>query len=382
MVGLRRLPVDSRADRGSGMESNAFALFADYRLRARIKDQRHEIRRLCVDAYLRFISNTRRYLSTSYSRMRFVREVTQRPQQSLTHEPVLKYELVQSLVTDPSGVYVDTTFGRGGHAKALLDRLDEHARLIGIDRDADAMAAAVELTRNDDRLLFRQARFSQLQSLLRELRIETVNGICFDVGMSTPQVKDAERGFAFDLDGPLDMRMDMNSGEPACAWLNRTTVNELARVLRTYGDVKPYRKIARAIVARRPMARTTDLVSAVRAVNPPNQRSVKLLAQVFQAIRIHVNDELNELEQGLIQAFDALAIGGRLAVITFHSLEHRLLRHCIRHWIQSSAPRRLPLRDELPRVRYILKNVRPSYVERQRNPHSRSAMMQLVERLG
>lgn len=307
--------------------------------------------------------------------------VVNQPQPEETHEPVLAQELVQAVLTDSNGVYLDTTFGRGGHAKALLSELCKSGRLIGLDRDPDAVNSARDLEKQDARFRFSYSRFSELTTVLDDLDARSISGVYFDLGVSTPQLKNAERGFAFDLDGPLDMRMERGRGTPASEWLNEAVADDIAQVLKVYGDVRSARSCARSIVSMRPLKTTFDLVSAIRATSPSRSVSARVLAQVFQAIRIYINDELNELQTGLAKGFDALAIGGRLAVISFHSIEHRLVRDVIQTLVRPSAPRGLPIRDEEPRARIVLKNVRPSYVERQNNPASRSAMLQAVERV-
>lgn len=298
-----------------------------------------------------------------------------------THEPVMRAELVRALVTDKRGVYLDATFGRGGHARALLDSLDADASLLVTDRDPDVLGAVDELRRLDSRVKYKPARFSEIESALDEIDGAVLNGAVFDVGVSMPQLRDGSRGFAFDVDGPLDMRMDTRGGETAATWLNRTPVERLAEVLYTYGDVRSSRSIARSIVAARPLTTTFDLANAVRDATPRSSQSASSLARVFQAIRIHVNDELHELEQGLIQAFELLLVGGRLGVITFHSLEHRLARERLRSWVQPTVPRGAPVESDPPRAKYVVKNKRPTYAERTRNPSARSAMLQVIERV-
>lgn len=308
------------------------------------------------------------------------RVVTQ-PQFPESHEPVLALDLAQAVVNDPSGTYLDATFGRGGHSKAILARLNTSGRLIALDQDLDAVDEASDLEQRDVRFTFSRSKFSVLRDVLDAQDVSNINGICFDVGVSTPQLKSAERGFAFDLDGPLDMRMDTDSGAPAAEWLNEAAPDDLTQVLKAYGDVRAARSIARQIAARRPLKTTFDLVEAIRAATRARTTSARALAQVFQAIRIFVNDELIELQEGLEQGFNALCVSGRLAVISFHSIEHRLVRDAIQSWISPSVPRGLAVRDEGSRARYVLKNVRPSYSERLTNPASRSAMMQVIERL-
>lgn len=299
----------------------------------------------------------------------------------LHHEPVLRDELVRAVITDFDGTYVDATFGRGGHARALLAKLAPKASLIAMDRDPDAELAARDLIAQDPRVKFASARFSDLNQALEQVGVASVNAVIFDVGVSSPQLEDPERGFAFDIDGPLDMRMDNRRGETAKSWLNRAQVDDLTDVLRTYGDVRSARRFAQAIVARRPLATTYDLVESVQSAITNAKVPARLLARVFQAVRIHLNDELRELELGLEQAFAKLAPQGRLAVITFHSLEHRIARLTLREWVAPSTPRGIPVSAKQALARYVEKSVRPSYSERARNPRSRSAMLQVVERL-
>ena len=317
-----------------------------------------------------------------YSTPILTRVVTQ-PQPPITHEPVLAHQLVQALVTDRGGIYLDSTFGRGGHTKALLEELSEDGRVVGFDRDLEAQSEARELERQDSRFTFTRSKFSELQNTLDTLEIRHIDGVCFDVGVSTPQLKNSERGFAFDLDGPLDMRMDNASGSSAADWVNKAAIDDVVEVLRVYGEVRGARSIARQIVSRRPIDTTFDLVQAIKASSPANARSARILAQVFQAVRIYINDELNELQEGLQRGFEALDVSGRLAVISFHSIEHRLVRDVIQSWIRPPIPKGLPVRgtEEDSRARYVVKNVRPTYLERQNNPASRSAMMQVIERL-
>lgn len=297
------------------------------------------------------------------------------------HVPVLLTELVDTLVTDRDGCYVDATFGRGGHAKSMLERLNTQATLIGFDRDPASREIATRLATNDSRFSFENERFSQISQKLHQRNIGQVAGVYFDVGVSTPQIADGTRGFAFDIDGPLDMRMSNDRGESAASWINRVTLQELADVLRTYGEVRGANALAKQIVAQRPLHTTFDLVEVVKNNGGSKNTSARELAQVFQAIRIHINDELNELEKGLQQGFNAIGLGGRLGVITFHSLEHRLSRRYLQSLVRPQVPKGLAIRADEAEAKFVLKNCRPSYLERQRNPQSRSAMLQVVERI-
>ena len=297
------------------------------------------------------------------------------------HKPVLTQELLNALVTDIHGSYFDATYGRGGHSEALLKELSEDASVIAMDQDPDALEVAHSLERIDKRFRFLHGCFSDIPELLQEIDVNGLTGLCFDVGVSTPQLKDPRRGFGFDVDGTLDMRMDYTRGDPASLWLNRVSESDLADVLRIYGELRRPRVIARHIVCARPYRRTSELANAVKSAPVSQRHAARVLAQVFQAIRIYVNDELSELEKGLKRGFECLKTGGRLAVMTFHSLEHRLVRECVNAWIHPSAPRGLAVKRDSSRARYVAKNVRASYAERESNPSARSAMMQVIERM-
>ena len=298
------------------------------------------------------------------------------------HIPVLLRELGDAIVSNIQGTYVDCTFGRGGHSAYVLKKLGQTGRVLAIDCDPDAENCAKEQEDKDSRFEFIRARFGDLAGILKERGFERIDGAFFDIGVSTPQLRNARRGFAFDMDGPLDMRMDPAKPLSAHAWLNHATIDELALVLRNYGELRNSHRIARAIGSARPLETTSDLVRVLKGIDPSKRPIAKTLAQVFQAIRIHVNDELNQLESGLQQAFAMLKVGGRLGVITFHRLEHRLARSYLRSLTETTAPRGMPIRDkEEPEARFVLKNVKPSPVEIERNPSSRSAMLQVVERI-
>ena len=308
---------------------------------------------------------------------------------SLVHVPVMVEQVAAALVTDRSGCYVDATFGAGGHARRLLADLSPQATLLAVDRDADAVAGAERLAREDPRLLVRRGRFSQLREHLTALGLRDLSGAIFDVGVSSPQLDDAERGFSFAADGPLDMRMNQHDGLTAAAWLNRAPESEIADVIRRYGEEHHARRVARGVVRHRPLTTTSQLAEVVaKAVPMPTSRNAatQIYARVFQAVRIHVNDELTELERGLDTAFAALAVGGRLAVVTFHGLEHRLVRRRFRQWVEGPAlPPRLPIRDLPPplaqRVDAVGKGLRPTMAEVHANPRSRSALLQAVQKL-
>ena len=301
---------------------------------------------------------------------------------AFTHVPVLLDEVIEHLITDSTGTYIDATFGRGGHTHALLERLRPCANLLVIDRDPEALMVAEELASSDRRVSVQLGNFSEINMLPQVRESAPVHGILFDVGVSTPQIRRAKRGFSFDEEGPLDMRMDPSSGESASSWLNRSDPETIANVLREYGGVEQAYKVASAIHARIPLSTTTELSAIVKRQVLPRASPVRLLAQVFQAIRIKVNDELRALDEGLRRGIQLLAMRGRLAVITFHSLEHRIARQFVADVTMPTTPRRMPLRraDE-PIASVVKRNLRPTKSELHLNPSARSAMLQVVERI-
>ena len=302
------------------------------------------------------------------------------------HVPVMPEEVAKTLLGDRHGHYVDATFGRGGHARRLLAGLSPHARLLVLDRDAEAIASAASLAAEDSRVRVRRGRFGDFEEHLAESEIGAPVGVLFDVGVSSPQVDDAERGFSFSADGPLDMRMDQRDGLTAGKWLNQAAEGEIAAVIRRYGEDFHARRLARAIVRARPLYGTLQLAEVVAGAVPTPDPRKHAATRVFQALRIHVNDELGELGRGLEGAFAALAPGGRLAALTFHGLEHRLVRRIFRQWVEGPLlPPRLPARD-LPkpvarRVGPVGKGVRPTASEVSANPRARSALLQAVEKI-
>jgi 16S rRNA (cytosine1402-N4)-methyltransferase len=304
------------------------------------------------------------------------------------HEPVLCQETVATLTgmgnsRVKQGVYVDATFGRGGHAAALLAVLGDGSRVVALDRDPAAVAVGREMAGSEPRLTVCHARFSELHRALASLGIESVQGVLMDLGVSSPQLDDPERGFSFLRSGPLDMRMDPGSGMSAAEWLNSASEQEIAGVLRTFGEERYAKRIAAAIVAARPISATGELVELVRAAQPRATPGKHEATRVFQAVRMQVNEELDELESGLRQAFEMLSAGGRLAVISFHSLEDRMVKRFFRSLTQPPPlPRRLPVRAEAQAVsaRPVAGPVRAGAAERARNPRSRSAVLRVVEK--
>ena len=299
------------------------------------------------------------------------------------HAPVMPEELVAAVAADRDGRYVDATFGRGGHARRLLAGLSARARLLVIDRDEDAIAGAERLAREDRRVRVLRGRFGALAEHLAGAGMQS--GVMFDVGVSSPQLDDASRGFSFSAEGPLDMRMDQRDGLTAGQWLNTAREEDIASVIRRYGEERFAGRVARRIVASRPLVTTAQLAAVTRGAIP-GESGKHPATRVFQAVRIHINDELTELDHGLHAAFAALDVGGRLATITFHSLEHRLVRRRFREWVDGpSLPRRLPVRDQprsvARRVANVGKGRRPSAAELRSNPRARSALLQAVEKL-
>lgn len=303
-----------------------------------------------------------------------------------SHRTVLLEEAVEALRIRADGVYVDGTFGRGGHSRGILGRLAASGKLIALDRDAAAIAAAGEVT--DSRLLVCHAAFGSLREVLRGVGFERVDGVLLDLGVSSPQLDEAGRGFSFRFDGPLDMRMDTSRGPTAAEWLQRASEQEIGEVIRRYGEERFAKQIARAIVAARstgPVNRTRQLAEIVAKAVPTREPHQDPATRTFQALRIHLNQELEELEVALPQCVEVLTDGGRLVVISFHSLEDRIVKQFMRAESQPGAlPLRLPVKAaDLPRPRMQLigKPVFPSDAEIAANPRSRSAVMRVAERM-
>jgi 16S rRNA (cytosine1402-N4)-methyltransferase len=303
------------------------------------------------------------------------------------HVPVLAQEAVAALAIQPDGVYVDATFGRGGHSRLILDRLGAAGRLIALDRDPDAIRAGADL--QDKRLTLMQSTFSRLGAVLGELGVPQVNGILLDIGVSSPQLDDATRGFSFRFDAPLDMRMDPGSGLSAADWLATAAEGEISEVIRSYGEERFAKSIARAIVAARQVEaiRTTGqlarLIAATIKWHEPGQHPA---TRSFQAIRIYLNRELEELTAVLPQCVDALLPAGRLAVISFHSLEDRIVKRFMRdEALGEQAPRRLPIPAAMlkpGRLRLVGRAQHACDAEIAANPRARSAVLRVAERVG
>lgn len=309
---------------------------------------------------------------------------------TVAHRTVLLEETVQALVPDDrvpaAGVYVDGTFGRGGHARALLERLGAQARLVVIDKDPQAIVVAQELAKQDARVVCVHGGFGELRELLGEQGLSGIDGLMMDLGVSSPQLDQAERGFSFMRDGPLDMRMDTSRGLTAAQWLAQASLDEVREVIKDYGEERFALQIAKAVVARRevqPIERTLELADIVSAAVRTREKGQHPATRTFQAIRIYINRELEELDRALEAALERLRPGGRLAVISFHSLEDRRVKQFMQAAARVPADlARLPLReDQLPKPLLCgIKRVRPSNAEVQSNPRSRSAILRYAER--
>jgi 16S rRNA (cytosine1402-N4)-methyltransferase len=326
----------------------------------------------------------------------------------LTHSPVLLDEVLQALEIDSNGCYVDATFGRGGHSKAILARLAAKGRLIALDRDPAAIAAGRELVNNDERVRLVHSDFGHLVEAVREANAVTqpmdgglqhrkvlgnemsgreINGILFDFGVSSPQLDDAARGFSFMQDGPLDMRMDNSRGVTAAEWLAHSSEQEIIRVLFEYGEEKFARRIARAICESRklqPINTTSQLVELIEGAVPRKEPGKHPATRTFQAIRIQVNNELKQIEHALEQSLAILAPGGRLCAISFHSLEDRIVKEFIqRHSQDDPVYAGLPFIPEhaRPKLKRVSKAIHPSQAEIDRNPRARSAILRVAEKM-
>lgn len=307
------------------------------------------------------------------------------------HKPVLLEEAVQGLKPKADGKYVDGTFGRGGHSGAILARLGEAGRLLALDKDPAAVEVARQRFGDDPRFLIRQDSFAKLKQDVETLGwLGQVDGILLDLGVSSPQLDEAARGFSFQQEGPLDMRMDTRQGPTAADWLATAPEAEIARVLKDYGEERFARRIARAIVRARseqPIDTTGKLASIVAAAVPTREPGKDPATRSFQAIRIHINHELDDLEACLHQVLEVLRPGGRLVVISFHSLEDRLVKRFIREQSRGDQfPPDLPVThvelQQQHRLRPVGKPVRASEAEVAENPRARSAIMRVAERLG
>ena len=305
----------------------------------------------------------------------------------MNHESVLLEEAVQSLVTDPAGRYIDGTFGRGGHARKILSALGGEGRLLAIDKDPTAIAEGQALTTNGN-FEIEHGGFADLAEFAAKRDwTGKVTGILLDVGVSSPQLDDAQRGFSFSNDGPLDMRMDPTSGISAAQWVASADENEITKILRDYGEERFARRMARAIILEReesPIVTTARLAAIVSAANPSWEKGKHPATRAFQAIRIHVNEELEQLKAALDAALEVLDKNGRLVVICFHSLEDRIVKQFIKKQQRGGdVPRHVPILDAdiIRPMKAVGKAIKASVEEVDNNPRARSAIMRVAEKL-
>ena len=303
------------------------------------------------------------------------------------HVTVLLHEAVDALAIREDGIYVDGTFGRGGHSRLILSRLGEQGRLVVFDKDPEAIAVANELAKQDKRVSVVHNGFETFQTALDELGIDKIDGALFDLGISSPQIDDGSRGFSFRFDAPLDMRMDPTRGMSAAEWIATASEQNLHEVIKNYGEERFSRAIARAIVAQRgetPIDTTSKLAKIAAQCVRTRERGQDPATRTFQAIRIFINRELDEIQAVLPQAVERLNLGGRLAVIAFHSLEDRLVKQFIRQYAtHAPLPKWAMVRDaDLPQppLRAIGKAVKASAAEVAANPRARSAVLRVAER--
>ncbi|MEY3038215.1 MAG: hypothetical protein RL143_782 [Pseudomonadota bacterium] len=305
------------------------------------------------------------------------------------HITVLLNEAVDSLVQNPNGVYVDCTFGRGGHSALILDRLGPQGRLIAIDKDPEAIAFAHQRFADEPRFSIEHGSFAELeQFIVARGLVGQIDGVLMDLGVSSPQIDDPKRGFSFQHDGPLDMRMNTTKGQSAAEWVNSASEKEIADVLFTYGEERFGRRMAAAIVREReqnPITTTARLSSIIAEANPKWEKGKNPATRAFQGIRIHINRELEDVEQVLDQSLEVLAIGGRLAVISFHSLEDRIVKRFIRTYVKGDEhlPPGIPVTQDMlnQRLKAIGKAIKAGKEEVGDNPRSRSAVMRVAEKL-
>lgn len=311
----------------------------------------------------------------------------------MKHLSVLLAETIANLAIEKSGIYVDATFGRGGHSRAILERLGPHGRLVAMDLDPDAVAVATtEPFLSDARFEMIHASFTSLEAEISKRGwLGFVNGVLLDLGVSSPQLDNPQRGFSFLRDGPLDMRMNPSAGIDAATWINSADVHDIADVLYRYGEERFSRKIAAAIVRARAVERITttlQLANIIANANPKKEKHKHPATRAFQAIRIFINEELSALEKCLPQIVRVLSVGGRMCVISFHSLEDRIVKQFIqRESITDIYPRDLPITQKQlekmrqPQLRKIGKAIEASSAEVERNPRARSARLRVAERV-
>lgn len=304
------------------------------------------------------------------------------------HDSVLLNEAVEALVIDPDGIYIDCTFGRGGHSRVILSHLSEEGRLIGFDKDLQAIAVGEQLQQEDQRFSIVHESFSLLeQEVSKRGWVGEVTGVLMDLGVSSPQLDQAERGFSFMQDGPLDMRMDTTRGQTAAQWVANTDEEDMVWTFKTYGEERYAKRIARAIVEKRakaPITRTKELADIISEAHPRWEKHKHPATRCFQAIRIAVNRELDDLKDTLEQALNVLKVGGRLVAISFHSLEDRIVKQFIRKQEKGQDfPPGLPITEDMinRRMKKIGKFTKAGESELERNIRARSAVMRVAEKL-
>ena len=304
------------------------------------------------------------------------------------HTTVLLKEAVEALVTDADGFYVDGTFGRGGHSAELLNKVSENGIVLAIDKDPQAIESGRELFKQDSRLRLVHGSFADMSNFVDDqAHMGKVSGVLLDLGVSSPQLDEADRGFSFMRDGPLDMRMDTSAGLSAAEWIASAEEQEISRVIKEYGEERFARRMASAVVRERsktPITRTVQLASILAAAHPAWERGKHPATKAFQAIRIFINRELDDLEVLLSRVIDVLQVGGRLVVISFHSLEDRRVKRFIRDQERGiKLPKNLPVRDveRGVRLKKVGKAVKPTDLEVGDNIRSRSAVMRVAERV-
>jgi len=303
-----------------------------------------------------------------------------------SHTTVLLEEAVAELIVNRSGFYVDGTFGRGGHARRILQELESDGRLLAIDKDLQALSHAQAVFEGEQRFAIEHGSFARLQEFVQQHGlVGRVDGVLLDLGVSSPQLDDPERGFSFAQDGPLDMRMDTTVGESAAQWINRASEKEIADVMYTYGEERFSRRMAKAIVEAReqsPIMTTGRLAQIITDANPRWEKGKNPATRAFQGIRIFINHELDDLELCLEQALEVLAIGGKLVVISFHSLEDRIVKRFIRKHVKGNEHllEGMPYTDEMLRIRLKARSkaIKPSQAEVNANPRARSAVMRVA----
>lgn len=304
------------------------------------------------------------------------------------HQPVMLNECIEALHIIPDGIYLDATFGRGGHSEAILNRLSSEGRLIAVDRDPEALAYGREKWGNDPRIIFIQSSYGDLEAIIQKAGInKLLNGVLVDCGVSSPQLDDPKRGFSFLREGPLDMRMDPTQGISAQTWLQEASFNEMVRVFRDYGEEPFAKKIAREIESARqtkPLTTTYELADLIKAIIPFKKTHRHPATKVFQAIRIHVNQELEALTLLLETAPKVLTTGGRLALISFHSLEDRIIKRFFRAQSKTALPRGIPIpaKELHTPLEWVIKRQYPSNEEIESNPRARSATLRVAQKNG